>query len=872
MIPRTTLLSLGIALGLLTLGCEPSEPAAQSTQSRSAALQANGPLAGHNVLLITLDTTRADRLGCYGYEDAATPALDAIASSGVLFEQAFAQVPLTLPSHTSILTGKYPREHGIRNNNQGGLSEELDSLAKAFGRYDYETGAFIAAFVLDAQYGLDRGFDVYADDMVTSKMGVQPAEWQNPADVVTDRALEWLESVKGKPFFAWVHYYDPHEPYAPPEPFRTQFDDPYDGEIAFMDTQVKRLTDWLDAGDLDERTLVVVIGDHGESFREEHGEQGHSIFCYNTNLHVPFLVKHPRLDATGTRVPAIVETVDIYPTIMDLFGFDMSEGLLSRSLVAALDGDGIEDVPSYAESHFGKDSFNWAEQRSLTTARWKYVSSTVPELFDRAEDPNEHRNIHDLAPDVAAAMLEALKARYAAMEEGEPEAVPDSPEQMAALEALGYVGAKNPLTEPSKEFLTPGLDDPKEKLIIVDRLKAGMQALKQGDHDVAVTLLKSVKEECPYSAAAYTSLGIAYLQTGKAGLAEQVLDELLHKDPTNYAANVAMGDVQLELQRPKRAVNHYKAALGTDLEYADVYAKLGVAYRELGQIDEALRNLRRAVEEMPEFPQAHLELANTLSQQGDVRGAVRHYETVIEQEPKFAVAHYNLGLELVKLGRIEEAAKRFRGALRVQPKYADAMINLAIALTNLKRLDEAREVLADARDVDAIACKALYLLGVVNAHAGRVDKTIELYEQALTCEPFDPSPVTELAAYYWQQQNQPAEALRVLRAGLEKAPQNVGILVALAELLATSRDDSVRDGSGAVLVAERAAKQTDRKDPRALRVLAAALAEAGNFDSALNVSRQARAMAEARGMRQVAQQLTKDVTRYENKQPVRAGR
>lgn len=860
-----TMLGLLGALCVWPLGCDESKPAAKPNEVVS---KADGPLAGHNVLLITLDTTRANRLGCYGYDKAATPTLDGMASSGVLFKQAFSQVPLTLPSHTSIMTGKYPREHGIRDNNQGGLNPNLDTLAKAFHRNAYRTGAFLAAFVLDSHYGLDSGFEVYDDDMVNTKIGTQPAQWRNPGNIVTDRALAWLDTVKDQPFFAWVHYYDAHEPYAPPAPFDTRFDDPYDGEIAFMDTQIKRLTDWLASNDLDKRTLIVVVGDHGEGFKTEHGEQGHSIFLYDTNVHVPLIFEDSKLEGAGRRVPAIVESVDVYPTVMDLFGFDKKNKDLSRSLVDALEGKEVQDVASYAETQYGKDAFNWAEQRSLTTARWKYISSTIPELYDRAADPQEKRNVHVLHPDVAANMLEALKARYAEMEVGEAAPVEDSPEVTAALKTLGYLSTNSKLIEPSKEFLTPGLADPKEKLFIVDQLKAGMEAVRIGQHQAAIDLLSNVKKECPFAAAAYTTLGIAYTSAGQPGRAEETLNELLDRDPKNYAGNVAMGDAQMQLERPDNAIRYYTVALGNDLPFADLYGKIGVAYRKLGKTDDSIKSFKKALDLMPRFPEAHLELANTLSAAGDVQGAISHYRDAIAQEPKYAVAYYNLGLELIKVKQFEEAEKAFRSAIEQQPQYGDAMINLAILLAKQHRLDEAKDILGKAREISTVKCRSLYLLGVVNAQAGKIDKTVQLYEQALTCQPFDPSPVTELAAYYLTQ-DKPSEALRVLRLGAQKAPDNIGILTALADLLSTSSDDSVRDGSEAVLVAQKAAGATKRKSPRVLRVLATALAETGKFDNALEVARQARAMAEARRMRKVAQQLQRDISQYQMKRPVR---
>jgi arylsulfatase A-like enzyme len=256
-----------------------------------------GSLAGDNLLLITLDTTRADRLGCYGYSGAATPALDALARRGTLFENALAQVPMTLPSHATLVTGRYPRELGIRNNAQAALGRDHPTLGTVFKGRGYRTAAFVAAFVLDSRYGLDQGFEVYDDDVGEGVL-------MRRANEVTDRALAWLHEVKEQPFFAWIHYFDPHLPYEPPEAFRGVGADPYDGEIAFVDSEVKRLMEWLEAERLPDRTLVVVAGDHGESFGE-HGEHGHAMFLYRTNLRVPLILAHPRLGKGGARVAEV---------------------------------------------------------------------------------------------------------------------------------------------------------------------------------------------------------------------------------------------------------------------------------------------------------------------------------------------------------------------------------------------------------------------------------------------------------------------------------------------------------------------------------------------------------------------------------------
>lgn len=267
-----------------------------------------------NVLLITLDTTRADRLGCYGYAKAETPALDRLAAQGVRFTRAFAQAPLTAPSHTCMLTGLCPPEHGVRDNGRSKLPENVPTLAESFRQRGYRTAAFLANFVLDRRFGLDRGFETYDDRMTV--VGKFASAQENPANVVCDRALAWLGENTVRGFFCWVHFYDPHDPYAPPEPFKSRLQDPYDGEIAFMDSQIQRLLEFLDRRGLSDRTLVIVCGDHGQSFGE-HEERGHGILVYKATMLVPLMVRMPGRILPGLD-DRVARPVDIPATVAEV--------------------------------------------------------------------------------------------------------------------------------------------------------------------------------------------------------------------------------------------------------------------------------------------------------------------------------------------------------------------------------------------------------------------------------------------------------------------------------------------------------------------------------------------------------------------------
>src|SRR5262245_12285141 len=292
-----------------------------------------------NLLLITLDTTRADRLGAYGWPASATPALDRIGRDGVLFDRAVAPAPLTLPAHASLFTGDYPPHHGVRDNGGFFLDERETTLAERLKARGLKTGGFVGSYVLDRTWGIGQGFDTYFDNFDLSKFDTPSlGEVERPANEVADRALGWLETVRSSRFFGWVHFYDPHSPYTPPEPYRTRFADrPYLGEIAFVDSQVGRIVAFLEAQHLIDRTIIVVAGDHGESLGA-HGESTHGFFIYDAVLHVPLMIRAPYDVLHGRHVANVVRSVDVMPTVLDLLGLPPPDQVDGQSVVPMMTG------------------------------------------------------------------------------------------------------------------------------------------------------------------------------------------------------------------------------------------------------------------------------------------------------------------------------------------------------------------------------------------------------------------------------------------------------------------------------------------------------------------------------------------------------
>jgi len=345
--------------------------------------------AGPNLLLVTIDTLRADHVGVYGAVSVSTPTLDALAARGVRFEHAQSPVPLTGPSHATILTGLYPPVHGVRDNVVFALDPSHKTLATRLKAQGYRTAAFVAAYPVAAAFGFRQGFDTFSENFKESP--IPGAGAQRRANEVVDDALGWLAKPGDGPFFVWMHLYDPHAPYDPPEPYRTDFAGRlYDGEIAFADAQLGRVFDWLRSSGHEQDTVVAVLADHGESLGE-HGELTHAVLIYEATLHVPFLLAGPGIPR-GATVPARVTTVDVAPTLLRLLGLPPPPEMTGRDLRAAFGGQRLPPEPLYAESLFGRLNCRWSSLRSWTVDDWKLVDGSRAELFHLSEDPAETRD------------------------------------------------------------------------------------------------------------------------------------------------------------------------------------------------------------------------------------------------------------------------------------------------------------------------------------------------------------------------------------------------------------------------------------------------------------------------------------------------
>jgi choline-sulfatase len=556
-------------------------PSSDPTQ-RVGQLWAREGIEKPNVILISLDTTRADRLGVYGYANAKTPAIDALARRGVLFSQAASPAPLTLPAHSSMMTGFYPTYHGVRLNGTTALSQQHVTLAEALSEAGYQTAAFIAAFVLDGRWGLNQGFNEYDDRFDLKKVKhLDLAGTQRPANEVVDAALGWLDAKKGGPFFTWIHLYDPHTPYAPPEPLSSEFGQRgpaglYDGEIAFVDQQVDRVFSWLRQTGLDRRTIVVIAGDHGEGLGS-HGEGTHGFFIYDWALHVPFIVATPFDELKGVKVDSQVSLVDVFPTVLALAGIEAKTKVHGRSLLPVMfRSEAPEEVYAYGESMAPDLQFGWSALHALRSPRYKFIDSPRPELFDLVADPGETTNIAAQQRQVAETMARALDRLIEDTSRGAPalEQANLDKETLERLASLGYVAT----SAVGKRRSSAPLADPKDKLDVFIAVQRAGELMSRDENAQAAEALESALLKEPAMPQALLMLGSCYTALGRTAEAKARFDQVLKSDPENVPGLIGMANILLEAGQTDDVISLCKRTLSVDPRNSQAYALLGEVY------------------------------------------------------------------------------------------------------------------------------------------------------------------------------------------------------------------------------------------------------------------------------------------------------
>jgi len=704
---------------LLAAGCGPREPKWQPVETSEAkvgqygawtAISPAGPPL--NVLLITLDTTRRDRFSCYGYDKQTTPNLDRLAADGLIFDRAVTPVPITLPAHASILTGMYPFQHGIRNNGTYVLADRFQTMAELLRGRGYATGAVVAGFPLDERFGLAQGFDQFDDEFPIHTVSEAEDTAQRPGSDVTRLGIRWLDEhlpagADGRPFFLWLHYYDPHTPYAPPEPFASAFPgDPYTGEIASMDAAIGAVLDALRERGAYDRTLILVVGDHGESLGE-HGEQTHSIFIYQATQRVPLILRLPPAapfeDAAwrGRRIPNLVCLVDCLPTVLQALGWAREEvpPTSGRSLLAVAQGEDPGHRWVYHETLVPMLAYAWSDLRGIETDGWKYIRAPRPELYDLRKDPDELVNLAEKEPE----RRDAFERDLAAIARLDPGArtgeVTLDQETIEKLRSLGYLGGA---AAPAPSGPLP---DPKDMIAVYEQVNLARSLVAQGRPGEALSVLDSLRTESP-DALRIRASSLVRLGRGEEGI--QAYDDLLARFPDS----------------PER------------IEILEGRAMAALVARKL---DDALTRTEDLIAAVPQRPNLRTLLGRVHEARGDQALALAALQEEVRLFPRSVPALVALAAHHAAFGSRSDAEAAYRQALALSPNSADALSGLAEMLAAAGRFELAQGYVEEALRHDPRHPDALFRRAWLLGREGKAREAMEAYQRLLRRDPTHPA-------------------------------------------------------------------------------------------------------------------------------------
>ena len=664
-------------------------------------------IPNQNILLITIDTLRGDALHSYGGV-AATPALDALAASGVRFDFAHAHAVVTLPSHASILTGTYPYTHGIRDNSGYRLAANAQTAATLLKKAGYATAAFVGAFPLHSRFGLNAGFDVYDDRFGETRAPTEFVMPERPATAVVALAREWISTPhpapgtstphpapststqhpapstqhSAAPWFCWVHLFDPHAPYKPPPPFDTQYSRPYDGEVAATDAALAPLLQDLRAGG--KPTLVIVTGDHGESLGE-HGEQTHGVFAYEATLRVPLIIAELPASRGGEVSSVAARHVDILPTLLDAVGQTPPAELPGRTLLPASERQASNSRPSYFEAMTSMLNRGWAPLSGIVADREKYIDVPVPERYNLAADAGEASNLAGRVAERDRTLAAALRAFNAALP-GRRRA--EDPEAAARLRSLGYVTGDAPLKARYTEA-----DDPKTLIAIDQELHRGVDLFTARRYDEAIQAYQGIIRQRPDMAIAYRHLAFVEWEIGRPREAIEVLQRAIAAGAPHGGVTTQLGNYLAEAGNPGAAIPLLEPLTSGEAVDADALNALGIAYARAGRRAQAQQTFERMLTVDPSSGMALANLGALALERSDVAAARAFFERATLVDPTSSQAHAGLGVVSLKAGQPDEAVIAWKRAVELDSTNFDALYNLGTTLAGNGHLDEARPFL-----------------------------------------------------------------------------------------------------------------------------------------------------------------------------------
>lgn len=773
-----------------------------------------------HVLLISLDTTRADYLSCYGFEKPTTPHIDAIANEGILFEHAVTPVALTLPAHVSVFTSTYPPYHQVHDNLSLRITQTHITLAEALNYHGFATTAVIGSVVLDRKYWLDQGFETYHDQFERAGGEDANVPIERIGGETSRHVREYLGQYGDKPFFMFAHFYDPHTPYEPPEPFASQHaDDPYAGEIAYVDQCVGEIIKELKDLDLYDSTLIVVMGDHGEGLGE-HGEAEHGYYVYQNTIHVPLIIRAPG-ERGGQRISNLVSLVDIMPTILSYLDIPIPHPVQGRDLsgLPAADSDSEQDHYIYTESMLAT-RFGGNPLLGLVGNRWKYIETNRPELYDLKKDPGESNNLIQADAQMAQHMREtlaALAARLLGVGSPDQELALDA-ENIRRLESLGYVAGED--LEVSFA-IDHNKTDPKDLIAYNEAYKKVVFLLYYNEYEEADRICRTMLQDFP-------NLINTHHLLGRSSFAQKNWQQCID----HFRTYIELATSQEGRDRGSRVLDPNKPLLSA-------YEMTGDSYFALARYAEAAQYYRSMLAINAKAPDVHNRLAAALFKLEEFEEAVQHWRKSLTLKPDDPETHLKIGAGLFKLGKSDETERHWREALRLKPDSKE----IQYKLDHLERL---KKTVAEKRArEDAAVAKLL-------AELERDPNNAENHDaMAGTCYSLKKM---SLAVKHWN------EYLRL-------KPDDYMVMNNLAWLLAIAADDEIRQPQEALRLATRAAELTNSQQPGILDTLAAARAAAGDFDQAVAIAEKAIELAQAGGNFEQAARIRGRLQLYQEQKP-----
>ncbi|NIM57345.1 MAG: sulfatase-like hydrolase/transferase [Candidatus Aminicenantes bacterium] len=648
-----------------------------------------------NFLLITIDTLRADRLSCYGSQNPKTPNIDSLAERGVLFSRAFANTSTTLPSHANILLGTTPNHHGVHENLNFVVKEELQTLAEHLKNNGYSTGAFVGAYALDSRFGLSQGFDVY-DDKYSRFHSVNLVSLERNAEAVIEAALEWLQG-RISPWFLWIHCWDPHSPYDPPEPFKTQYKDHlYEGEVAYVDLVLGKLFDYMKENKLFDSTLVIFTGDHGESLGQ-HGEDTHGYFAYNSSIWVPLIISSP--ETASGRVDNYVSHIDIFPTACDVLEIKKPFFLQGTSLLPAIIGKKLPERPIYFESLYPYYSHGWAPLKGFILKEKKFIDSPIPELYDLNHDFDELNNLaqRKKVAQLRSQLKDIIQALTPSKKIDATQKV--DRETRERLASLGYISTVR--VSQKKDF--SARDDVKVLLPYMNRVGEGWKLYKNGEQDAAIKLLKEIIEERQDVDLAYKHLASIYQETGNQDEAIVILEQGLDVLPSSYEIFIDYIKALILAQQYDKVISSFEKTNIREAEYdPEIWSNLGTAYASKGNFDQAIKAFEMGLSLDDKHPELYNNLANACYSQGlqakdslIFSRSFEYYKKAIELDPEFPAPYYGLGHAYIQQGNLGGAIYCWEKALETNPDFRQAHFDLALAYLNTGNKAKALDLLSE---------------------------------------------------------------------------------------------------------------------------------------------------------------------------------